>query len=302
MIRFAVIHRAKDGLALSASTDVESGVELRESKRYAKIISKKARQFPIRSIMQVGRFNVCFLTESEVCFLMICEASYAQVLGYSFLEDLKKDFLNQYTRGAVEKAVRPYSFIEFDANIQKVKQRYNSTRTMNTRVNLSEINDELSKNPPYQVTEHDLGVSQLNGPTSSFTATPVGHTSKLIPLSWIAKLSCALSLVCAVLNVIRLVPFVSQHDVEADSSWMSISLIFFFSAVINLLQSFLLLYPVSRRQVLSWACAFVTVAFLYMLNDYRNNVQVAFHMASNFFITFTTWKRTVLGKLPNYNV
>ena len=58
MIRFAVIHRAKDGLALSASTDMESGVELRECKRYAKLISRKARQFPVRCTMSVGRFRI----------------------------------------------------------------------------------------------------------------------------------------------------------------------------------------------------------------------------------------------------
>lgn len=58
MIRFAVVHRAKDGLALSASTDLESGIELRDSKRFAKIISRKARQFPVRSTMTVGRFKI----------------------------------------------------------------------------------------------------------------------------------------------------------------------------------------------------------------------------------------------------
>ena len=58
MIRFAVVHRAKDGLALTASTDLESGIELRESKRFAKLISRKARQFPVRSTMEVGRFKI----------------------------------------------------------------------------------------------------------------------------------------------------------------------------------------------------------------------------------------------------
>lgn len=58
MIRFAVVHRAKDGLALSASTDMDNGVELRESKRYAKLVSRKSRQFPVRSWMAVGRFRI----------------------------------------------------------------------------------------------------------------------------------------------------------------------------------------------------------------------------------------------------
>ena len=58
MIRFAVVHRAKDGLALSASTDMDSGIELRDSKRFAKILSRKARQFPVRCTMTVGRFKI----------------------------------------------------------------------------------------------------------------------------------------------------------------------------------------------------------------------------------------------------
>lgn len=59
MIKFAVVHRAKDGLALSASTDLDSEVvKLRESKRYAKLLSRKARQFPVKSAMLVGGFRI----------------------------------------------------------------------------------------------------------------------------------------------------------------------------------------------------------------------------------------------------
>lgn len=44
---------------------------------------------------------------------MICEVSYAPVLAFSFLDDVKREFLQQYPKPAIEKAVRPYSFIEF---------------------------------------------------------------------------------------------------------------------------------------------------------------------------------------------
>ena len=44
---------------------------------------------------------------------MICEVSYAPVLAFSFLDDVKQEFLQQYPKPAIEKAVRPYSFIEF---------------------------------------------------------------------------------------------------------------------------------------------------------------------------------------------
>ena len=116
MIKFAVVHRASDGLALSASTDMEAGVELRESKRLSKLLSRKARNYPVRSTMEVGRFRIFFTTESDVCFLLICEVNFAAVLAFSFLDDLKREFLMKYTKGAVEKALRPYSFIDFDFN------------------------------------------------------------------------------------------------------------------------------------------------------------------------------------------
>lgn len=54
-----------------------------------------------------------FTTEIGVCFLMICELNLAAVLAFSFLDDLKKEFTTQYTKGAVDKAIRPYSFIAF---------------------------------------------------------------------------------------------------------------------------------------------------------------------------------------------
>lgn len=48
-----------------------------------------------------------------MCFLVICEINFAEVLAFSFLDDLKKEFLAKYPKTAVEKAVRPYSFIDF---------------------------------------------------------------------------------------------------------------------------------------------------------------------------------------------
>ena len=61
-------------------------------------------------------FFPSFLTENDVCCLMICEKSYAAVLAFSFLDDIKKEFLQQYPKPAIEQTVRPYSFIEFGNN------------------------------------------------------------------------------------------------------------------------------------------------------------------------------------------
>ena len=58
MIRFAVIYRARDGLALSASTDMDASLDLIESKKRSKLLAKKARQFPTKCFMNVGNFNI----------------------------------------------------------------------------------------------------------------------------------------------------------------------------------------------------------------------------------------------------
>lgn len=305
MIRFAVVHRAKDGLALSASTDMDNGVELRESKRYAKLVSRKSRQFPVRSWMAVGRFRIFFFTESDVCFLLISESTFAPVLAYSFLDDLKREFLSKYTRGAVNKAVRPYSFIEFDAYIQKTKQKYNNTRTLYTRIDLSSISEELKTNSPFEVSERDLGQSGIvpNGITKTTSSLP-SPVRKLSPLTTLASISLALSGVCTVLNIIRLIPFISEHtdNVNDESPWMWISFCFFLSATVSLFQCYVLLYPVRQRLLINATCFAVGMWLLYCLYDLRNLIQIAFHFISSGLITFNTWNRPLLGKLPNYNV
>ena len=44
-----------------------------------------------------------------------------------------------------------------DNYIQKTKQRYNNTRTLYTRVDLSQISGELKNSPPHEISETDLG-------------------------------------------------------------------------------------------------------------------------------------------------
>ncbi len=58
MIRFAVINRAKDGLALSASTDLDAGLDLVESKKSVKLLAKKARLFHTKCFMKMGQFKI----------------------------------------------------------------------------------------------------------------------------------------------------------------------------------------------------------------------------------------------------
>ena len=59
-----------------------------------------------------------------------------------------------------------YSFLQIcdiclclfsDNFIQRTKQKYNSTRSLTVRIDIGELTQELQRNPPYQVTEADIG-------------------------------------------------------------------------------------------------------------------------------------------------
>ena len=44
-----------------------------------------------------------------------------------------------------------------DSFIQKTKQRYNNTRTLTSRLNLSEMSEDLHNNPPFEISLTELG-------------------------------------------------------------------------------------------------------------------------------------------------
>ena len=48
-------------------------------------------------------------------------------------------------------------FFLLDAFIQKTKQRYNNTRTLTSRLNLSEMSEDLHNNPPFEISLTELG-------------------------------------------------------------------------------------------------------------------------------------------------
>ncbi|TNN34910.1 Vesicle-trafficking protein SEC22a [Liparis tanakae] len=79
---------------------------------------------------------------------MVCSSTYPNVLAFCFLDELQKEFIVTYDPKRVRSAVRPYSFIEFDTFIQKTKQRYNSPRSLSTRINLSDMQTEIRLRPP----------------------------------------------------------------------------------------------------------------------------------------------------------
>jgi SEC22 vesicle trafficking protein A/C len=45
--------------------------------------------------------------------MMICSNQYPEILAFSFLTELQREFLLQYKNEDIQRAKRPYTFVEF---------------------------------------------------------------------------------------------------------------------------------------------------------------------------------------------
>lgn len=144
MVLMTMIARVADGLPLAASMmeDEQAGRSLMEFQNQAKQLFRKISsdpQPPARLSLEAGPYIFHYYIENRVCYLVLCDQSFSKRLAFSFLEDLQTEFGSTYG-SRVETVSRPYSFIEFDTYIQKVRKNYMDSRA---RKNLSSINTEL---------------------------------------------------------------------------------------------------------------------------------------------------------------
>ena len=61
-----------------------------------------------------------FIKAVGVCFLAVCEGSYPAVLVFCFLEELQREFMITFQSHDVQRAKRPYSFIEFGKSMERI--------------------------------------------------------------------------------------------------------------------------------------------------------------------------------------
>ncbi|XP_032233147.1 vesicle-trafficking protein SEC22a [Nematostella vectensis] len=302
MVLFAMISRVSDGMAMSASTDLDMHFELKESKKQAKTLARKANQFPIKCWMRSGNHNIYFIKAVGVCFLAVCEMTYPTVLAFCFLDEIQREFMVTFQSQDVQRAKRPYSFIEFDTFIQKTKQRYNNTRTLTTRINVSEMSEELQNFPPYNINSTELGPLDVGVELKTYKTG--GPARKLQPLSWVGLTICMLSAVCALLNFLRCLPFLSfvSIDDESSSKTASSAVAFFLAGLLNCLQCYLLLFAVKWRIAMSRTCFAIIIILIYYLNNLRNFWQILFHVMVAMATLHRIAKRQLQEKPPDYNV
>ncbi|TWW80378.1 vesicle-trafficking protein SEC22a [Takifugu flavidus] len=301
MVLFASVVRVEDGLPLSASTDYEQDKELLETKKHLKGLSKKLGQFPDRCTLKAGSYNVNFTSSLGVGYLMVCTSNYPNVLAFCFLDELQREFIVTYDRKRISSALRPYSFIEFDTFIQKTKQRYNSPRSLSTKINLADMQMEIKLRPPYQLSPEDLRA--VNGYSAHVPSKYKGLAPSLMlePVSLPGVVSCVLSVLCGGLNLLRgvhAIESVLQND-EEDFNYV---IAFFLGTAACLYQCYLFAYFAvwrSSKSVLAFALVCLSNMYLYEL---RNMWQILFHVAVGAFMTLQIRLRQPLGKAPDYNV
>lgn len=79
------------------------------------------------------------MLDSSCIYLTLCDKTYPQRLAFSYLEEVQKEFQEQH--GAeVSSAARPYTFVRFDTNIQKIKRQYQNSQTSR---NIARLNEDL---------------------------------------------------------------------------------------------------------------------------------------------------------------
>ncbi|KAI4798469.1 hypothetical protein KUCAC02_022038 [Chaenocephalus aceratus] len=275
MVLFASVVRVGDGLPLSASTDYEQDKELQDTKKNIKGLSKKLSQFPDRCTLRTGPFNVNFTSALGVGYLMVCTASYPNVLAFCFLDELQKEFIVTYDPKRIRNAVRPYSFIEFDTFIQKTKQRYNSPRSLSTKINLSDMQTEIKLRPPYQLSADDLrSVNGFSHTSSKYKG--IAPTQMLDPVTLPGIVSCVLSVLCGGLNLLRGVHAI-ESIMQNDDEDFNYVIAFFWA----------------RRPVcISASCSPTS----------PSGGTILFHVAVAAFMALQIRLRQPQGKAPDYNV
>ncbi|CAI8022857.1 Vesicle-trafficking protein SEC22b [Geodia barretti] len=145
MALLTLIARASDGLALSASIqDEESGRNISDYQAQAKQIFRKlSPQSPTKCSIESNQLVFHYVIEEGICYLALCEHSYPPQLAFSYLENIHRDFSEQHGQD-VHRAQRPYHFIEFGVEINRIKRGYVETQSRRASSSkLRGLNSEL---------------------------------------------------------------------------------------------------------------------------------------------------------------
>ncbi|XP_064614179.1 vesicle-trafficking protein SEC22a-like [Liolophura sinensis] len=307
MVLYALVSRTQDGLPLVASTHgFQDGVkeQIQEPQKFLKLLSRKATKYPDRCALAVGEHYIYFITALGLGFFVICDQKYPRVLAFSFLDEVEKEFLRCFDRPAVESVARPYALIEFDVFLHKTKNRYNNPRSLTTKINLSDMSQELKLRPPFEISAEDLfdGGGYGNSQAKTYR-TAAFYGTKYQSLGLLGYLSICLDLFCSALNLTRGVAVINEgHVDDFGSDLFQYGLTFILLCFLSLFQVYLqVIYVKTRRALACGTLGSICLCQLYLWEQ-RNNYQIVFHVTVACVSTFVIFTRNIQQKLPEYSL
>ncbi|PIK61411.1 putative vesicle-trafficking protein SEC22a [Apostichopus japonicus] len=311
MVVFALISRVSDGLPLSATTDHETSQRVLESKKCAKLLSKKAASVPDRCSLHTGSHWLFLISSLGVSFISLCEENYPSVLAFCFLDELQREFISSYDARKVKNVNRPYALIEFNIILQKVKQRYNNTRSLKPRTNLNDMSQEVKLRPPHRLSLDDIGLEQMYETNGSMVAEHFNPLpgKKQPPIGCLGMLFVVLCLLWGFYHFIRIGTIVSSGPIFAQDQYQEILVAlsaFFGACVSSILQAYFILFPSLSLRILKATLSGVLITFccsVLFMDGWLDEAFAYGHIASCWLsFLLISCRQSVAEKLPNYTV
>ncbi|KAM6160126.1 vesicle-trafficking protein SEC22c [Erethizon dorsatum] len=281
MIFFTSVVRVRDGLPLSASTDFYHAPAFLESRRHLKALALQLARYPGRGSADSQEFRIHFSSAGDVACMAICSRQCPTAMAFCFLETLWWEFTSSFDTTRVGLASRPYTFLEFDSTIQKMKWHFNHVSASQMQSSLEKVQEELDFWPPVVLSLED---------TDMISGLANGHVPVLLepapsfrmePVTALGVLSLILNIMCAALNLIRGV-HLAEHSLQVAQEEIGNILAFLIPFVACIFQCYLyLFYSPGRRAKVLLLLLFICLGNTY-LHGLRNLWQILFHVGVAF--------------------
>ncbi|XP_006893050.1 PREDICTED: vesicle-trafficking protein SEC22c [Elephantulus edwardii] len=301
MILFACVVRVRDGLPLSASTDFHHTQDFLECKRRLKTLALRLAQYPDRGSAEGRDLRMHFFSAGDVACMAICSRQCPAAMAFCFLETLWWEFTASYDTTRIGLASRPYTFLEFDSVIQKVKWHFNCVKASQTDSSLEKIQGELEFQPPVVLTLEDTEVANgvMNGhaqvhlePAPSF---------RMEPVTALGVLSLVLNIMCAALNLIRGI-HLAEHSLQIAQEEIGNILAFLIPFLACIFQCYLyLFYSPARTVKVAVLLLFICLGNVH-LHGLRNAWQILFHVGVASLSSHQILTRQLQEKPSDYGV
>jgi len=148
-IVYTYVARVTDGLMLVASIDSASAAGQSDQLKMdgKQIIRTLNVRSPRQCTFESGEYAFHYLIELNIVYLVLAVKAYPKRLAFLYLADLHQKFvdhLQQEHQNTWEHALatvdRPYAFIKFDKEIQRLRRDYSDP---NSRQSVSKLNSDL---------------------------------------------------------------------------------------------------------------------------------------------------------------